>query len=76
MYILKKNKYIHQHSHMVPRDYPGIIEGKNYLRASPLSLFLSLYYSNFSQYNIRYLPTSKTLFSKLELENHGHKTIC
>ena len=45
-----------------------------FLELHTLSLFLSLHYIKFLQYNIRFQPTSKTLILKLELENHGPKT--
>ena len=50
-------------------------KGKVSVRLSPLSLFLSLHFIKCLQYNIRYLPISKTLILKLELDYNGLKTL-
>ena len=62
-------------THKYTKIYPRNPEGKKlaFLELHTLSLFLSLHYIKCLQYNIRFQPTSETLFPKPELENHGPK---
>ena len=73
--IHKQNRALHNGIHtQIHKDYRGNPKGKNQLsRASLLSLFLWLHYIKCLQYNIRFLPPSKTPIPNPELETHGSK---